>query len=75
MAVAILVGLALSSAGLVVYALESAHIQQEVNGQIEQELAEFDGLQGGVDPQTGEPFADVRRLIRLFLVRNVPDDD
>ncbi len=74
-AVAVLVGLALAGAGLVVYALESAHIEQAVSDQIEQELAEFDELQKGDDPLTNEPFTDVTRLIELYLLRNVPDDD
>src|SRR5680860_1014172 len=74
-AVAVLSGLALSGAGLVVYVVESAHIEQEVSDQIYQELAEFEGLQGGVDPTTGEDFNNVERLIKLFLQRNVPDDD
>lgn len=74
-AVAVLVGLALAGAGLVVYALESAHIEQAVAQQIEQELAEFDELQKGDDPLTNQPFTDVTRLIDLFLLRNVPDDD
>ena len=74
-AVAILVGLALTGAGLLVYALESAHIDQAVRDQVEQELAEFGQLRGGDDPDTGRPFTDVTRLIDLFLARNVPDDD
>jgi signal transduction histidine kinase len=74
-AVALLVGLALAGAGLVVYALESAHIEQSVAEQVEQELAEFAALRTGDDPETGEQFTDVTRLIELFLLRNVPDDD
>ena len=74
-AVALLVGLALAGAGLIVYALESAHIEQAVREQVEQELGEFAALETGDDPLTNEPFTDVRRLINLFLVRNVPDDD
>ena len=27
------------------------------------------------DPTTGQPFASIEALIRLFLARNVPDDD
>jgi len=74
-AVAVLVGLALAGAGLVVYALESAHIDQAVSEQVQQELGEFAALETGDDPLTGQPFTDVRRLITLFLARNVPDDD
>jgi signal transduction histidine kinase len=65
----------MSGAGLVVYTLETDRIEDTVAQQINQELAEFEGLRGGDDPKTGEPFATVSRLIRLFLKRNVPDDD
>jgi signal transduction histidine kinase len=76
--VAVLVGLALAGAGLVVYALESARIERGVSDQVEQELAEFATLRDeGVDP-TARPvqgFTDIRNLIEVFLLRNVPDDD
>lgn len=75
-AVALLTGLALSGAGLLVFALESARIENEVADQVEQELQEFSRLeQEGKDPATTEPFDDVSQLIDLFLSRNVPDDD
>ena len=47
----------------------------DLNQQIDQEIEEFRVLEGGVDPETGEPFEDVERLLRLFLERNVTDDD
>lgn len=74
-AFALLVALALAGAGLVVYALESARLEQSQTREIEQELAEFNELRRGNDPLTAEPFRDVRRLIRVFLTRNVPDDN
>jgi two-component system OmpR family sensor kinase len=74
-AVALLTALALAAAGLSVWALESARIERSMNGQIEQEVAEFRNLQNGTDPATGKPFTSVEALIRLFLQRNVPDDD
>ncbi|MGA9750035.1 MAG: HAMP domain-containing sensor histidine kinase [Nocardioides sp.] len=74
--VAVLTGLAFTGAGLLVYTLESAFIENAVNAQIEQEVAEFRRLEAeGVDPETTRPFTDVGGLIRLFLSRNVPDDD
>jgi len=74
--VAVLVGLALTGAGFTVYALESAHIEDAVARQIDQELAEFSRFRTqGIDPETGERPATVERLIRVFLLRNVPDDD
>ena len=75
-AVALLAGLALTGAGLLVFALESAHSGREVADQVEQELQEFAKLrQEGRDPATTKPFTDVAELIELFLNRNVPDDD
>lgn len=75
-AVALLAGLALSGAGLLVYVLESSHVENEVADQVEQELDEFATLQReGRDPATTQPFTDVTRLIELFLSRNVPDED
>ncbi|CAN5236762.1 HAMP domain-containing sensor histidine kinase [soil metagenome] len=67
--------LGFSAAGVLVYTLESSHIESEVQDQIEQEIAEFTELQGGMDPTTAEPFDSVESLIELFLQRNVPDDD
>jgi signal transduction histidine kinase len=73
--VALLTGLALGAAGALVYALESARIEDQVRGQVEQEVEEFRNLQQGTDPDTGRPFTSVEALIDLFLRRNVPDDD
>lgn len=78
LSVAVLVGLALAGAGLVVYALESARIERAVSEQVEQELAEFTKLRDdGLDPAAGpaQGFTDLRRLVEVFLERNVPDDD
>lgn len=72
---AVLTALALTTAGGLVYALESARIERQMNSQIEQEVAEFRNLQTGTDPTTGQPFTSIEALIRLFLARNVPDDD
>ena len=72
---AVLTALALTTAGGLVYALESARIERQMNSQIEQEVAEFRNLRTGTDPTTGQPFASIEALIRLFLARNVPDDD
>ena len=42
--------------------------------EVDQELAEFAALrdQRGGNPDTARPFNDVRQMIRLFLLRNVP---
>lgn len=76
--VAVLVGLALAGAGLVVYALESARTERGVSTQVEQELAEFATLRDqGVDPDARpvQGFTDITALIDTFLRRNVPDEN
>lgn len=73
--IALLSTAAMAGAGVLVYTLESARIERQTSEQIDQEIAEFRRLQGGVDPQTRRPFTDVGRLLDLFLTRNVPDDD
>lgn len=74
-AVALLSGLALSAAGLLVFTLESARLENAVYAQVDQELAEFDQLRRGRDPETARAFDNPETLIRLFLRRNVPNDD
>lgn len=71
--IALLTAAAMSGAGMLVYALESARIERAVNNQIDQEIAEFRELR--IDPRTGDRFDDVGRLLHVFLTRNVPDDD
>lgn len=66
---------AMTSAGVLVYALESAQVDSDTNQQIDQEILEFRALQAGDDPLTGLPFADTERLLTLFQERNVTDDD
>lgn len=74
-AVALLTGLALAAAGLLVYTLESTRLENDVNDQIDQELAEFDQLRQGQDPETRAASSRPESLIRLFLRRNVPGGD
>jgi two-component system, OmpR family, sensor kinase len=71
--IAVLTAAAMTGAGLLVYALESASIERQVNAQIDQEIDEFRRL--SIDPLTGDPFDDVGRVLNVFLTRNVPDDD
>lgn len=74
--VALLTALGLTGSGLLVYALERTRIETAMKEQIEQEVEEFRTLQAeGVDPRTGREFTDVAALVRLFIERNVPDDD
>lgn len=74
-AVALLTGLALGAAGVLVYTLESARLEGDVRAQIDQEIAEFDQLRQGQDPETARASALPQTLIRLFLRRNVPGSD
>jgi two-component system, OmpR family, sensor kinase len=71
--IALLTAVAMAGAGLLVYALESSRIERAVTSQINQEIAEFRELR--TDPDTGRPFDDVESVLRVFLTRNVPDDD
>lgn len=66
--------LALAGAGLVVYAIQSDRMASATLAEVDQELAEFAALrdQRGRNPDTARPFEDVRQMIRLFLLRNVP---
>ena len=74
--VALLVTLALAGAGLIVYAIESDRIEEDTVREVQQELDEFGRTQlRGVDPETDRPFADLEAMMRVFLERNVPDDD
>ncbi len=73
--ITLLASLAMAGAGLLVYVLEAARVERQTIEQIDQETAEFRELQRGDDPETGEPFTSADRLLRLFIQRNVPDDD
>lgn len=72
-------GLALLSAGFFVYTIEVRATEAGVQQQIEQEIAEFTTLATSdpppADVETGEPIATAEQLLRVFLTRNVPDDD
>ncbi|WP_164519758.1 sensor histidine kinase [Nocardioides ferulae] len=84
-AVALVVAVTLALAGLVVYAIEAQRIEEAVTRAVDQELAEFRVLS---DPAGPDGVADTRDdpdpaslpgsvpgALRLFLSRNVPDDD
>lgn len=59
--------------GVVLYAVESAALERRISDELRQEIVEFRALaESGVDPETGEPFESVDRLLRLFLQRNEP---
>mgnify|MGYP005984039255 CR=1 FL=1 len=63
----------LSLVGIVLYTVESAALERRITEELRQEIAEFRGLaESGIDPDTGEAFESVDRLLRLFLERNEP---
>lgn len=75
----IVAAIALFSAGFFVYTIEERAIERDVRDQIRQELAEFRALSESrtppADVQTGAPITTAEQLVRVFLTRNVPDDD
>ena len=64
-------------AGVVVYTIESPRLEQQIAAEVDQEFAEFAKLQkDGVDPRHRRAVREsARTMLRLFLRRNVPDDD
>ena len=65
--------LALSTVGLVLVTNEVLQIRldQRIDADLGQEVAELRKLTDGQDPATGEPFTSVRRIFRVHLARNV----
>jgi hypothetical protein len=64
----LLVALALSGAGFVVYALQSQRLERTATEQVRQEISEFEAFQANTD----NTFASPQALIRAFLSRNTP---
>jgi two-component system, OmpR family, sensor kinase len=73
--VALLVTLALTAAGLIIYALGSARVENEAQARADTEIEELLKLHGKDDPATGRPFVSVRRLLKVFLEQNVAAGD
>jgi signal transduction histidine kinase len=72
LAVALLVALALTGSGAIVYLIEHERNREQAMDEVDQEVEEFITLQqNGIDPRTGEPFAGVVPLLETFLDRNV----
>ena len=75
-AVALLVLVALTVAGAIVYVIESQRIDERMNAQVDHEIAELTALQrDGVDPATQAPYTGVDPLLRGFLGSKVPDEN
>ena len=73
LAIALLVALALTGSGAIVYLIEHDRNREQARDEVDQEVEEFITLQeNGVDPETGEPFDGVVPLLETFLDRNVP---
>jgi signal transduction histidine kinase len=64
----LLVALALSGAGFVVYALQGQRLERIATEQVRQEISEFEAFQGN----TNDTFTSPEGLIRAFLRRNTP---
>ena len=72
LAVALLVALALTGSGAIVYLIEHERNREQAMDEVDQEVEEFRTLQeNGIDPETGEPFVGVVPLLETFLDRNV----
>lgn len=71
-----LIGLLALSTALLVgvsYAVLAVRLDQRIDDDLAQEVAELRRLAGGDDPETGEPFGtDVRRIFEVYFDRNVP---
>jgi signal transduction histidine kinase len=67
--------LALSTLALVVvtYQVLAIRLDQRIDADLRQEAAELRVLaEDSLDPATGKPFANVRRIFDVYLARNVP---
>ena len=75
--VALLVALALTAAGLIIYFLGSAEIERDAQARADQEIDAFRALRDeGPEPgEGGRGFASVNQLLTVFLERNVASDD
>jgi len=49
-------------------------LDEEVQVRLNQEVEEFELLRSGLDPRTGEPFADLTSLFDIYFAREVPDE-
>ncbi len=74
-----LIGLiCLATAGSILAARQILLIQiyDRIDSALAQEIEEFQRLQGGLNPETGEPFDDdIEAVFDIFLARSVPEDD
>ncbi|MCQ9384288.1 ATP-binding protein [Brevibacterium sp. 50QC2O2] len=72
--VTVIVALALLAVGVVLYIAQSAALQTRIDRSMTQEITEFRDLAAsGIDPDTGEHFSSVDRMLSVFLARNEPE--
>jgi signal transduction histidine kinase len=69
--------LALTTVGLVVVTYEVLlfRLDQRIDSDLSQEAAELNRLATGTDPDTGEPFANVKRVFDVYFKRNVASEN
>jgi signal transduction histidine kinase len=70
-AVALLALLALTSAGVIVYVIESQRIDQEISDRVDKQFQEFQKFEA----KDGSSYQTVGQLLNAFLAVQVPDDD
>jgi signal transduction histidine kinase len=76
--VALLVLLGLTVAGVVVATIESHRLDDQIAAEVDQEFGELSKLANpsvGTRAQQPPPYRSVEQLLRVFLERNVPDDN
>ena len=57
------------------YVVQLERLEVRINNALEQEVEELRTFaEQGIDPETGQPFADVARLLHVALQRNIPDE-
>lgn len=68
--------LAMGASVLVTYQALQIRLDQRIDGELAQEVAELRRLVDGNDPADGEPFGNrVRRIFTVYLQRNVPSQN
>jgi signal transduction histidine kinase len=68
--------LAMGASVFVVYQALLIRLDQRIDEDLRQEVAELDRLTRGRDPNTGRPFrTDTKRIFTVYLQRNVPGEN
>ena len=73
--VALLSAVGFVGAGAAALVVERQRIESRVQQSLAKEIGEFTQLaRSGIDPRTGDPFADAESLVTLSMERNIPDE-